>query len=399
MEAMRHLMKLRNIHEYVLSGPTFPFYRWHLSAFQLCACVGLATGVAINIGLGTQLNLPLTTCVVISLLGLFMIPIVAMATKIITGEEQLCFYHHLITVLAVTAITLRLLGQPILSFLDIMALAIGTARAIGYFGCLMAGCCHGHPCRWGVVYHKQYEDLLPQALLGTPLFPIQIVESFWTLGVVIVGCSLLLKPHVSGAGFAWFIATYCPARFCFEFARWPPNYQFRSGLSQHQWVSVVLLLFITVLEVTGILPFQLWHGVVLVVMLMVSTVSGLKRVLRGAACPVNHPEHIRELTAAIDVASRSSEFVTNGQQKTRVASIPIGNTSLGLQISVGKIASEEEVVYHYALSSRSGLTEATANSVAEAIIKLHLVSGPTEILAGRHGVYHLLVHSARSGAL
>src|SRR5258705_3829543 len=160
---------------YVLPGPDFEFCGKRWSAFQLCAGVGLAIGVAINIGLGAHLQLPVKISLLIAGIGLLMIPLVVIATKIISGEEQLCFYYDLITVLAVTSILLWLLGQPILPFLDVLVLAIGAARAFGFFGCLIAGCCYGRPARWGVVYHEHYTFWLPQALLGVNIFPIRVL--------------------------------------------------------------------------------------------------------------------------------------------------------------------------------------------------------------------------------
>jgi hypothetical protein len=360
-------------------------------AFQVCACFGLALGVGINIGLGIRLNLPLMTSVFISLLGLFMIPIVAMTTKIISGEEELCFYHHLITVLAVTWMVLWLLGRPVLPFLDVLILAIGAARAFGFFGCLVAGCCHGRPSRWGILYQEHYTGILPQSLLGVRLFPIQIVESLATFGVVIVGCLVVFDQPVPGAGVAWFILTYCPLRFCFECLRWPPNYHFKSGLSQHQWVSVFLVLFIVSLEFTGVLPLHTWHEVVLVVLLLMTAVLIVERRLRSAGKQLTHPEHVREL---IELASRRRETAQHG-----LATIPIGSTSLGLRISAGRIANEGDEVYHYALSRADGLTEATVKSLAKAIARLQSLSDPIEVVAGTSGVFHLLVHSARGQGL
>ena len=251
--------------------------------------------MALNVGLGARLNLPLWTCVITALLGALTIPSVSMATKIIVGEEQLVFYHHFITSLGVTSAFLWLSGQPLLPSLDVFILAAGALRGVGYFGCLLVGCCHGRPCRWGVVYRDAYAETIPRELLGVPLFPIQFVEALWTLGVVCVGCILIVNPHAPGAGVGWFIAAYCPARFCFEFARWPPNYRFGSGLSQYQWISVALVLSVVCLELGGVLPFRLWHSLVLALLVLATAAVFIERRLRSFDKALNHPDHLREL--------------------------------------------------------------------------------------------------------
>ena len=366
---------------YVLSGPDIRLGRRSLSAFQTCSCIGLAIGVVINMTLGAHLNLPIRVSLGVAVLGLLAIPIIAMATKIVTGEEQLCFYHHLIGVLAGNSILLWTLGQPILPFLDVLVLAAGAARAVGYFGCLKAGCCHGRPWSWGIVYGDQYTHVLPRSLMGVQLVPVQIFEALWTAGVVAIGCAFIVNRYEPGAGLSWFIMTYCPARFFFECLRWPPNYQFKSGLSQHQWISLILILAIASFEFSGVLPFRSWHQVVLVLLLAVTAVLIIERRTRGVAKELNHPEHVRELTNAMQ--SLSSQFDT--------FRIPVHCTSLGVQISAGKIHDVSGDIYHYALSRRSGLTRTTVDSLAKSIAHTSGFGGRVEVLAGNDNVFHLLI--------
>jgi prolipoprotein diacylglyceryltransferase len=46
--------------------------------------------------------------------------------------------------------------EPIIPYLDVTILVIGIFLVCGRIGCLMVGCCHGKPHRWGVL-------LLPRA--------------------------------------------------------------------------------------------------------------------------------------------------------------------------------------------------------------------------------------------
>ena len=47
-------------------------------------------------------------------------------TKIIIGEERLIYYHHEIAIVLAVTMVLWLLDQPILPYLDITILRIGT---------------------------------------------------------------------------------------------------------------------------------------------------------------------------------------------------------------------------------------------------------------------------------
>jgi len=263
------------------------------------------------------LHLSIKWSVGVAVLGLVAIPIIAMVEKIVTGAEQLCFYHHLIGVLAATAILLWIVGQPLLPFLDLLILAAGAIRAVGYLGCLRAGCCHGRPSRWGVVYDDRYGGVLPALLINVRLFPVQIVEAFWTASIVMIGCALVVRQYEPGLGLAWFIVTYCSARFFFGYLRWPPNYHFKSGLAQHQWISVALVLLVVALEVSGVLPFRLWHAAILALLLVATAALVIERRTRSVTRELGHPEHLRELTAAMKSVS----------QRHRIG-IPVDCTSL-----------------------------------------------------------------------
>lgn len=97
-----------------------------------------------------------------------------MATKIITGEERLSYCDHEIVIMVVAALFLWLTHQPILFYLDITILGIGTFLFCGRIGCLMVGCCHGRPYHWGVCYRPEHAAVgFPPYYVGVRLFPIQ----------------------------------------------------------------------------------------------------------------------------------------------------------------------------------------------------------------------------------
>jgi prolipoprotein diacylglyceryltransferase len=145
------------------------FNRYY-SAFQVCGYTGLVLAVLLSMILAIYRGLsPLIMGGVIGTAMLTFLGL-AMATKIITGEEQLIYYHHEIAIMIMAAIFLKLLNQPLLLYLDITILGIGIFLACGRVGCLMVGCCHGRPHKLGVCYRTNYGKIMGSG----NLFPIQI---------------------------------------------------------------------------------------------------------------------------------------------------------------------------------------------------------------------------------
>ena len=72
--------------------------------------------------------------------------------------------------------------------------------------------------------------------------------------------------------------------------------------------------------------------------------------------------------------------------------VSVASTSLGVQISGGQIDRGAERVYHYTLSSAGeAMTERTAKSLAGLIRRLNGAAGSDKLIAGAHGVFHLLI--------
>src|ERR1043166_6866597 len=55
------------------------------------------------------------------------------------------FYGGLIVAVAVALVYIRRVGLPLWTTCDVFAPGIALGHAIGRFGCLFAGCCHGKP--------------------------------------------------------------------------------------------------------------------------------------------------------------------------------------------------------------------------------------------------------------
>jgi hypothetical protein len=81
---------------------------------------------------------------------------VVLVTKLASGEERITYYHHEIAVTLCAYLLLKALHRPVMPYLDVMLLGIGLFLAFGRVGCLMVGCCHGVPWRWGIRYTGEH---------------------------------------------------------------------------------------------------------------------------------------------------------------------------------------------------------------------------------------------------
>lgn len=368
--------------------------RW--PAFRMCGYVGLTLAVLLctSVVIHRELSVWVLTGIILAAALTFLA--LAMATQIITGEESLIYYHHEIAVMVVTGILVWLLGQPILPYLDVTILGIGMFLVCGRVGCFMVGCCHGRPSRWGVSYREEHAAAgFTHCFVGVRLFPIQLVESFWVLCIVIVGTVFVLRGYPAGTALAWYVVAYDLGRFCFEFVRGDTDRPYYRDFSQAQWISVILLFGIVWAEMSGVLPFHAWHiGATVVVLLTMIGVSLKRRLDKTAKYQLLHPYHIKQLAETVervaDLAVRRPAVTQSGPTAT---DIEVGCTPLGVQVSTSRIKDVAGDMSHYALSFRKGeLNEEAARVLADLILRLGRHSGSTELLKGDRGVFHLLIH-------
>ena len=228
-----------------------------------------------------------------------------MATKIITGEERIIYYHHEIAVIVVAALFLWLTHQPILPYLDITILGIGTFLFCGRIGCLMVGCCHGQPYHWGVRYRSEHpESAFTSYLVGVRLFPIQLVESLWVFCIVVTGSILILRGWPPGTTMVWYVVTYGLGRFFFEFMRGDPERPYHWGFSQPQWISLSLIGAVVLAELAGTISLHPWHlgagACLAVTVISISLRDSRKEITRNKLL---HPRHLHESAEAIQLAS------------------------------------------------------------------------------------------------
>jgi len=374
--------------------------RWQ--SFQLCGYMGLMLAALLGIMLAVYLGLSPLVITLILLAAVLTFVGLVMTTKIITGEERIVFYHHAIAVAIVTALLLWLLRQPILPYLDVTVLGVGLFLVCGRMGCLLVGCCHGRPHGWGICYREEHAVAgFTPCFVGVRLFPIQAVESLWVFCIVLVGTTLILGGHPPGTALAWYFVTYDLGRFCFEFLRGDPNRSYLWGFSEAQWISLLLMCGVVGTELAGRLPFHWWHAVATACLaLAMIAISLRRRFQRPTKHQLLHPHHIKEVAEAVELVSPLAKeaaavgrWTVMPKRDSAPASILIGCTSLGVQISASKIRGAAGWIYHYALSYQNmGMTEETARVLAQLILQLERATGSTELVKGDREVFHLFIH-------
>jgi hypothetical protein len=109
---------------------------------------------------------------------------------------------------------------------------------------------------------------------------------------------------------------------------------------------------------------------------------------------VIHPRHVRELALAADHAPGALGDRRAGAVggSVPVNHLPIGGTSLGLLVSAGIVDSEHGPAVHSAFSYRTGgLSRPEVERVAQLLLRLRHHEGLCRVVAGDHGVTHLIV--------
>ncbi len=373
--------------------PAFKFGGRSWSCFQVFGGTGLVLAIVLMLTLTVVTGLSLAAVVVMIVADVVAFLALIMSTKIILGEERLTYCHHEVVLLAVTAFLSWLLAQPVLSFLDISVLGLGLGLMCGRVGCLMVGCCHGLPSRWGVRYGPEHvaAGFSPYYAM-TRFLPIQLIESLWVGAIVAVGSVLVLRGYPPGAALSFYICAYGAGRFCFEFVRADTDRAYVWGFSESQWISLALMLLVVGGEFFGVLPLHWWHaGVTVLVTLTMIFVTVSRRLQTETNYRLLLPRHVEEIAQALDSTSNHAD--SNGGGTGRHSpGVAIDCTSLGVQISAGRIKVAGSLLYHYALSNqRVGLTETSARALAKLIVQLRHPASRGDLVAGKQGVFHLLV--------
>ncbi len=297
--------------------------------------------------------------------------------------------------MVIAAVGLKLTRQPVFPYLDLTILGIGAFLTLGRIGCLLVGCCHGRPCRWGVRYGEEHADAgFPSCLVGVRLFPIQAIESLWVLCTVAVGTYFVWTGSPAGTALAWYVVVYDVGRFCFEFARGDADRPYWLGFSQPQWISLVLTGAVAGAELAGLLPLVAWHLATFILLAVAMVGVSLKRYFQSTPeFQLLHPKHIRQVAQAMKAICISRDHWN--QRQSGDATIIIACTSLGIRISGGAVHNETEDVCHYTLSADNfAMTKRIAKDLAALIQRLKGSDRPGKLVPGQAGVFHVLIWPA-----
>lgn len=294
-------------------------------------------------------------------------------SHIIFGYERIVLYEKLGAALGGSALALHLAGEPVLAGLDLGVLGLGTFLVFGRLGCLHVGCCHGRPHRFGIIYGDQHARAgFTHYYVGVRLFPIQLLESVLTLGLVVASIAAYSRPHGPGEIVAGYLLGYAVVRFALELGRGDDDRPYLFGASEAQWIAVVSAVVIAAIALDAEHPravIALIIAAVLAVALLALAIAG--RALRWRAWGWRHVNRIRELA---DAVARLRLERGTGVHVREVDGVRLSYSAAG---------------EHYALSRTAGeLDERAARVIAARLAAL--CGTAFEVRAGRTaGVFHL----------
>jgi len=283
--------------------------------------------------------------------------VVAVATAIV-GHEWIVFYQTAIAGVVTTAISGAIAGASTWRLLDVAVLGIGAFLVFGRLGCFAVACCHGRPARVGVVYGADHvvAGFWPR-WRGRRLFPIQLVESAASLGLVIAG---LLLSDVPGRAAIVYADGYAAVRFALELVRGDPLRPFVGGLSEAQWWS---------LAVTAALAIA-WPSPWTLVAALALVIAAVSLIVRRRRRELFLPPHLRALDRACN------ETFGDASHARR-------DTPLGVGVSCRKL---DDGSYDWVMSStHPAWSVAAATRLARALFR------EPEVIEGRTpGLVHII---------
>jgi len=366
--------------------PTFRVRGRAVSAFHVWGGIGYLLAIATGLSVAAVRGLSLWWTVDLVLLATLSFFAVALATKLLSGEESLTFYRHELAILIGAGFLLAAFDQPVLPYLDLSALSVGTFLCFGRVGCLFVGCCHGVPHRFGIRYRAVHShEGFPSCLVGVPLLPVQLIESIWVLLTVAVGWYLVFARAPAGAVLASYTCCYGLARFSLEYARGDSNRGYLWGQSEAQWTTLWVMAGMALAELRGWLPLEPWHlaatALVAVAALASIWTNDEKRRLFRAA----HIRQLAELMRTLEAESRQLQAVC------------MGRTRLGLQLSASPLNEPRDaVVFAFSLKDQR-LDRNQIERLARLLVQLSGRTLATDILTGSAGVCQLVLRPSRPG--
>jgi prolipoprotein diacylglyceryltransferase len=362
--------------------------KFSISAFHFFGILGYILGTLLGVIISSQLNLQPKIVLLMAAVGAATFFLLVYISKWVAGEEIIVYYHHEISILLFCTLTLYLLKQPILPYIDIAILGIGIFLAFGRIGCYSVGCCHGRPHKHGVQYgQKHVEAGFTWFYKDVPLLPVQLIESVYVFCTVVAGVVLLLNHVAPGTVLLVYTVIYGAMRFAIEFFRGDPDRPLWVGLSEAQWTSLGLIAITFGFNQAGWLPAYNWHTVILIAMLIASLVA-VYFFNRNPEQKLFSAPHIRQLAEGINILDKVNNSAQPGQQQK----INVYTTRAGFSLSCGtrNINSEKQQHYTFSLKNKRIINQQSANKMAEIISTLTNHHNKYELVEKQNGIYHIL---------
>ena len=366
-----------------LIRPRFVWFSRSLPAFQVCGYTGLI--VAALFGMLLAEHMGRSVSIVLLLVSIAVATFFALAfwVHVITGRESLVYFQHIIAILLAGTAGLGMSGRPVLPYLDLLMMGIGSFSIFGRTGCLMAGCCHGKPCRHGISYGNEHAaEGFPTYFMHIRLLPVPLIEAVAVLLITTTGTILIVSGAPPGTALVWYIVTYSGVRFGLEFLRGDPERPYFAGFSEAQWTALVLTMIATLPGVTRIATeaSAAYSAVVGTAMLVsMIAIASARRFRQEKIHLLLHPRHVQE------VAEILHRLQTNDAGQDQA--ISVFETSAGLRLSGGRKRQLTHITFSW---NGTNLSERATHVITGLIVLLERTRTPGRLQAGSHATYHFL---------
>lgn len=367
-----------------LARPTFVISSKRKSFYNLFGISGMLSAGILALGLtyARGLSIPITSSLL--LLALLLSVAHVILTIKLTGSDRLVFLRYFLSIMAVSALFLRLLDQPVIPYLEVLALGLGAMQCLGRIGCFMAGCCHGRPHRLGVAYQQRQRSAgFSKYLVGVRLIPVQLIESAWIGFSVLAGLIHAWIDSVPGVGLGTYLVLFSAGRFFLERLRGDRLRTYRAGLSEAQWLSALIIALTVLTEGIGIVPLQHWHIFVLGAVVMSILIFNRQQTTSSG---ISYPAHIYELARVFNTFEQG-KMIPLASNKP----VHLQKTSSGIQVSETQTDLPDTIIQLNSFSqATSRLTPGAAAQFASLIMGWRPYKEKATLIVDNASVYHLI---------
>ncbi|GIG22488.1 hypothetical protein Cch01nite_32120 [Cellulomonas chitinilytica] len=359
---------------------------WTVAPFAFCVGAGFATGgtLATVLAAATGRSPGLMAAILLGAVVAFFV--VGLATKVVYGDEVYVFFHHALATVGAAVVVIWAAGAPVLPYLDLTVAGTLGALIVVKLGCLFVGCCYGRPAHRGIRYRPTHAEAgFPSCYVGVRTFPVQVVEAGWAVCMTVVTAGVVLAGGPAGSGLTVGVTGYAVGRLFTEPLRGDSGRAYLLGLSQAQWLSVVVLAAVGVLTALQVLPWTGWQlGVAVVGLVLTAAVGTYRLSRRRGLWQLATPRRLREFAELLD--HLDAVLAVDG------AGPHVHATSAGLLVSAARTDDGAQRLRHYTVSSHDGrLTERAMTDLADLVGILRCAGGTPVVIASATGTCHLLM--------